>query len=157
VQLGLFSPQVPEPMRFDVTLARIRAIVGEECVGSPVLKDSNQPDSFRIESFTVSSGATSQIKITRTTSAMRQLRPLESVTVTLSNKRPISLFFRNKRYNVEHAYGPWSSGSDWWNSTSWNLEQWDLVARSHTDGLLLCCRLARDLSQSNYQMVALYD
>ena len=28
VQLGLFSPQLPEPMRLDVTLARIRAIVG---------------------------------------------------------------------------------------------------------------------------------
>ena len=33
VQLGLFSPQAPEPMRLDVTLARIRSIVGEGCVG----------------------------------------------------------------------------------------------------------------------------
>jgi protein ImuB len=33
VQLGMFSPQLPEPARLDVTLARIRAIVGEDCVG----------------------------------------------------------------------------------------------------------------------------
>jgi len=29
VQLGLFSPQLPEPGRLDLTLGRIRAIVGE--------------------------------------------------------------------------------------------------------------------------------
>ena len=29
VQLGLFSPQLPEPSRLDVTLARIRALVGD--------------------------------------------------------------------------------------------------------------------------------
>lgn len=37
VQLGLFSPQLPEPKRLDVTLARIRAIVGENSVGRAVL------------------------------------------------------------------------------------------------------------------------
>src|SRR5580704_15986523 len=49
VQLGLFSPQLPEPMRLDVTLARIRAIVGEECVGRAVFADTHRPDSFRVE------------------------------------------------------------------------------------------------------------
>ena len=43
VQLGLFSPQVPEPMRLDVTLARIRSIVGEDCAGQAVLKDTHPP------------------------------------------------------------------------------------------------------------------
>ena len=55
VQLGLFSPQLPEPVRLDVTLARIRAMVGDECVGSPVLQDTHQPDGFHIEPFTSTS------------------------------------------------------------------------------------------------------
>src|SRR5262249_26112929 len=42
VQLGLFSPQLPEPSRLDVTLARIRAIVGDENVGRAVLTDRHQ-------------------------------------------------------------------------------------------------------------------
>jgi protein ImuB len=46
VQFGLFSPQLPEPMQLDVTLARIRAIVGENNVGQAVLNDTHQPDSF---------------------------------------------------------------------------------------------------------------
>jgi protein ImuB len=37
VQLGLFSPQLPEASRLDVALARIRAIVGENNVGCAVL------------------------------------------------------------------------------------------------------------------------
>ncbi len=53
VQLGLFSPQVPEPMRLDVTLARIRSIVGEGCAGQAVLKDTHRPDAFRVEPFVV--------------------------------------------------------------------------------------------------------
>jgi protein ImuB len=156
VQLGLFSPQLPEPMRFDITLARIRAIVGEDCVGSPVLKDTHRHDAFGMEPFTVSLQTASTTGPTRSIAAMRQLRPTESATVTLRDQRPATFFFRDKRYTVEQAYGPWLAGGEWWNPTLWSVEQWDTVARSQ-DGLLLCCCLVRDLTQSCWQMVALYD
>ena len=55
VQLGLFSPQLPEPSRLDVTLARISAIVGEENAGCAVLNDTHAPDAFRMEPFQVPS------------------------------------------------------------------------------------------------------
>jgi protein ImuB len=55
VQLGLFSPQLPEPMRLDVTLARIRAIVGEDSAGCAVLKDTHKPDALDMKPFTVTS------------------------------------------------------------------------------------------------------
>ncbi|MGA9062395.1 MAG: DNA polymerase Y family protein [Terracidiphilus sp.] len=51
VQLGLFAPQMPEPSRLDVTLARLRAMVGEERVGSPALEDTHRAGAFRIEGF----------------------------------------------------------------------------------------------------------
>ncbi len=51
VQLGLFAPQMPEPSRLDVTLARLKAIVGEDRVGSPVLEDTHRAGSFRMEAF----------------------------------------------------------------------------------------------------------
>jgi protein ImuB len=53
VQSGLFSPQLPEASRLDVTLARIRAIVGEGNVGRAVLGDTHAPEGFRMEAFTV--------------------------------------------------------------------------------------------------------
>jgi protein ImuB len=115
VQLGLFSPQLPEPARLDVTLARIRAIVGDDNVGRAVLGDTHRPDGFRMGSFTVPSGSASAIPSTRSYSAIRRLRPVEDISVTVQSKRPKGFFFRNKYYCVEHLYGPWLTSGDWWN------------------------------------------
>jgi protein ImuB len=156
VQLGLFSPQVPEPMRLDVILARIRSIVGEGCVGQAVLKDTHRPDAFRMEPFVVPTSTASEKKAGPKRLAMRQLRPPERVLVNVRGRQPDSLVFREKRYTVERAYGPWSSSGDWWNPTLWSLEQWDLVARSH-DATSLCCCLTRDLMHDHWQIEALYD
>jgi protein ImuB len=168
VQLGLFSPQVPEPMRLDVTLARIRSIVGEGCVGHAVLKDTHRPDAFRVEPFSVpfhvpfsvSTSTPPEAKPGGQRVAMRQLRPAEVVSVTVRDRQPDSFIFREKRYQVEHAYGPWSSAGDWWRPTLWSLEQWDLVARAQEDAhpaAWLCCCLTRDLTQERWQVEALYD
>jgi protein ImuB len=156
VQLGLFSPQLPEPMRLDVTLARIRAIVGETNVGRAVLKDTHQPDGFRMEPFTVPAGAAPAVLSDQPRSASRQLRPAENISVTTQGQRPRAFVFRDRYYLVERSYGPWRTSGDWWNSTLWGLEQWDIVARAK-DNALLCCCLIRDLMQDCWQMAALYD
>ncbi len=156
VQLGLFSPQLPEPARLDVTLARIRAIVGEDCVGRAVLKDTHQPDGFRMQPFTLPPKSPGESTRRQHRAAMREVRPAESIAVTLRAKQPQSFFFRQKQYVVEQAYGPWQMSGDWWNPTFWSLHQWDLVARAN-DGSLLCCCLTHELTQNDWQMAAFYD
>jgi protein ImuB len=159
VQMGLFSPQLPEPMRLDVTLARIKAIVGEEHVGRAVLADTHQPDSFRMERFSVSPGTvpkTNGYALDQSTAAMRQLRPAERLATTLRGQQPAAFTFRERRYEVERAYGPWGMSGDWWNPSLWGAEQWDLIARA-ADGELLCCCMVRDLMRQAWVMVALYD
>jgi protein ImuB len=156
MQLGLFSPQLPEPMRLDVTLARIRALVGDDCVGSPVLRDTNQPDGFRVEPFKVPSVHSSSSATVSSLAAMRQLRPPERASITLRDRQPASFSFRDRRYEVEHAYGPWLAEGDWWNRQTWALEQWDLIGRSSGGGMLCCC-LVRDLKEQSWHVVMLYD
>ena len=159
VQLGLFSPQLPEPMRLDVTLARIRALVGDGCVGSPVLRDTNQPDGFRVEPFKIPlapSVHSSSPATVGSSAAMRQLRPPERTWITLCDRQPASFVFRDRKYEVEYAYGPWLAEGDWWNRQTWALEQWDLIGRS-SDGAMLCCCLVRDLKEQSWQVVTLYD
>lgn len=155
IQLGLFSPQLPEASRLDVTLARIRAIVGENNVGRAVLQDSHVLESFRMEPFSVPSGESAVAASSQPRASMRILRPSEA-SVTLQNSRPSKFFFRERRYSVESAYGPWVVGGDWWAQTLWGCEQWDLVARSQ-EGSLLCCCMMRDLLENKWQMAALYD
>ena len=156
VQLGLFSPQLPEPSRLDVTLARIRGLVGEENVGRPVLKDTYQPGGFSMEPFTVPSGPSSVIPASQSRSAMRKMRPAYPVAVTVQGQRPKAFFFRQKHYVVEHIYGPWLISGDWWQPSLWGFEQWDLVARAQ-DRTLLCCCLVRDRIEDCWQMAGLYD
>jgi protein ImuB len=156
VQLGLFSTQLPEPARLDVTLARLRAIVGENNVGRAVLNDTHRPNSYRLAPFSVPPGAVSDVVISQPRVVLRQLRPAESTAVTLHERRPAGFFFREKRYAVERAYGPWLSSGEWWNPALWSLEQWDLIARSHEGSVLYCC-LAHDIARNCWQIVALYD
>jgi protein ImuB len=156
VQLGLFSPQLPEASRLDITLARIRAIVGEECVGSPLLTDTHRPDTFQIKPFEVVAPSDAVPTGYPLKAALRQIRPAENITVTLSNQRPILFFFRAERYEVKEAYGPWMASGDWWNQTRWGVQQWDLIARSRA-GIVLCCCIVRDQTLRCWQMVALYD
>jgi protein ImuB len=164
VQLGLFSPQLPEAGRLDVTLARIRAIVGEESAGSAVLKDTHRPEGFGMAAFIVPAASASE---TATASlrmppraAMRRLHPVEPVTVMVRENRPQFFFFRERRYRVERAYGPWAASGEWWSPTFWSFQQWDLVARSE-DGALLCCRLThspgQEASHDCWQMAGFYD
>ncbi|MBZ5530938.1 MAG: DNA polymerase Y family protein [Acidobacteriia bacterium] len=53
-QAGLFQPLTPEPAKLEITLARLRAVVGNEdedgrgCVGFPQMLDSHKPDSFQM-------------------------------------------------------------------------------------------------------------
>lgn len=155
VQLGLFSPQLPEPGRLDVTLARITALVGEGNVGQAVLDDTNTPEGFHLERFQLSSVPPEPISL-QTHICLRQFRPPQPTSVLLKNGRPQSLFFRNHRCSVEQAYGPWLNGGEWWNETIWGHEQWDLITRSH-EGTLLFCSVIRDLIDNQWQVVALYD
>jgi len=160
VQLGLFSPQLPEASRLDVTLARIRAVVGEENVGRAGLLDTHAPEAFRLDPFRLEAFRLTEDAATTSAAplraAVRQLRPAESVTVTLEAQRPMRFIFRGQKFNVGRAYGPWLAAGDWWQPTLWGHEQWDIVARA-ADNSLLCCCLVRDLMHGGWQVAALYD
>lgn len=155
VQLGLFSPQLPEPSRLDVTLARITAIVGEGNVGQAVLDDTLRSEDFHIEPFAIVSSEPLPFT-TKPRLCLRVLRPADRTTVTTQSGRPCELYFRSRRYAVERAYGPWLSGGDWWHEAIWGNEQWDVIARSK-DNAFLACRLARDFVQNEWRVAGLYD
>jgi protein ImuB len=158
VQMGLFSPQMPEASRLDVTLARLRALVGESNVGHAALENSHAPDRFQVEPFSVTPPAkaaalpvASQPRLT-----LRQLRPPEAVRVAMRHAQPVEVYFREQRYQVERAYGPWKCDGEWWASTLWGQEQWDVVLRGRHSSMLCAC-LVHDCLQNAWRMAALYD
>jgi protein ImuB len=157
MQLGLFSPQMPEAARLEITLARIRSIVGEDNAGRAVLQDTHRPDACAVSQFAISATPKSfAASPTSHCAAVRQLRPPVEIRVTLQAGHPQAFIFQEKRYNVAQSYGPWTASGDWWNPTLWDHEQWDLVADSPEGSRLACC-VVRDRIQDRWQMAALYD
>src|SRR5580700_5744094 len=50
-QQGLFVPSSPEPEKLELTVARLRHLVGDGHVGTPQLADTHRPDSFFMRGF----------------------------------------------------------------------------------------------------------
>ena len=164
VQLGLFSPQLPESCHLDVTLAHIRAVVGEERVGGVELKDSHEPEGFRMKPFSVITSMPEKHPEPKLPAAvMRLFRPAEKITMTLRNCCPHIFYFRGIAYETEKSYGPWQAAGGWWTEGRWSIEEWDIIARlrdqtsvGQQGSQLLCC-MTRDLICNQWLIQALYD
>jgi protein ImuB len=52
-QGDLFLPRAPDPQKLELTLARLRGVVGDDKAGSPELLDTHRPDAFRIRKFEI--------------------------------------------------------------------------------------------------------
>jgi protein ImuB len=155
VQLGLFAPQTPEPSRLDVTLARLKAIVGDDRVGSPALEDTHEPNRFRMEGFALNIKSTSMLTECPRMS-LRIVRPPAPVRVMLLANRPVT--FRNGeiRYEISAAYGPWKTSGCWWSTGGWDTEEWDVIAVNGT-GETMGCVLVLDCKRNCWQLEAMYD
>ena len=152
IQLGLFSPQLPESSRLDVTLARIRAIVGEDNVGSPVLKDTHRGDAFHMEAFTITRQENTSVDCPPRM-ALRRMRPPHPVQVRCENQRPVAFNDGQQTYSILSAYGPWRTSGGWWTSDEWRREEWDVVIVQEQQAYLL----VNDYKLSRWYLEAVYD
>jgi len=165
VQLGLFAPQTPEPSRLDVTIARLKAIAGEDRVGSPVLEDSHRPGSFRMEEFAVSAqpapAAPNAANASPPRMALRRMRPPLPVHVELREQKPVAFRDNERRFKVAAAYGPWKTCGCWWSADGWNAEEWDVLAETNSGASVACLlvrnRQVREGGRSVWQLEAFYD
>ena len=155
VQLGLFAPQTPEPSRLDVTLARLKALVGDDRVGSPVLRDSHRSGSFDIENFAIPNQSSLCHDTTARISLRRMRRP-HPLHVQLHSHKPSSFRDGTDRYEVEAAYGPWHSSGCWWSAEKWDTEEWDIKATNNL-GATVGCLILHDRLNDKWLLEAFYD
>jgi len=161
VQLGLFAPQTPEPSRLDVTIARLKAIAGEDRVGSPVLEDSHRPGSFRLQTFSIPMQTTkAPAALDESTPhphlALRRIRPPVPVRVQLQAQQPVAFRSTEQAFRVTAAYGPWKTSGNWWSTDGWNAEEWDVLAEN-TNGSSVSCLLVHNCAMNQWQLEAYYD
>jgi len=155
VQMGLFAPQTPEPALLDVTLARIKAMVGEDGVGTPVLEDSHRPSSFHLEEFRADARHPLRPAIVQRT-ALRRVRPPRTLQMMLVDDKPGYFHDAYDSFRVTAAYGPWRSSGAWWSTDAWDLEEWEVMVRD-SRGQLFGLMLMHDLLKAEWRLEALLD
>ena len=131
-QAGLFQPNGPEAARLEISVARIRAVIGATDsqgrlrVGMPALLDCHQPDHFQV----VQPGS----KHVRQTIphgpqfALRRFRPVIAARVELNAEQvPTWIGFLKQRAQIVKASGPWTNGGEWWDAKGkWLRKEWDV-------------------------------
>ena len=134
-QSGLFIPAAPEPVKLELTLARIRAIVGEGRVGSPELMDTHRPDAFRMADALARrpSERRSADEGVRPSLAFRMFRPPRAARVALDSGQPGFVAAQGIRGKVLEWAGPWRTSGDWWTRDPWSRDEWDIAL---SDGAL---------------------
>jgi len=136
-QSGLFTPASPETEQLEITLARIRGVVGTAdengiaCVGSPRVLDSHKPDSFNVQPFSGIDDDSDSSPAALPVIALRIFRPALQTAVELAEEKPCSMTLRKKQLKVLAASGPWRSSGNWWNASSaWARDEWDVALKT---------------------------
>src|SRR5260370_18222564 len=109
IQSGIFLPIPPAPDKLELTLARIRGIVGENNVGTPELLNTHHPHPFRITTHQPPS--TSHQPPIANRQAFRYFRPPISATVDLSGHSPPRITAAGIHGNVLNAAGPFRTSA----------------------------------------------
>ncbi len=168
-QRGFFLPITPEAEKLEITLERIKAILGEHRAGIARLLDSYRPEGFRLDRFVVAAPDKKSLTMSGDANppalAIRMIRPLCRLRVYLEDGRPISLSLDTKQNSREElqgkvlwSAGPWRSSGDWWGENAkpddsnvapvgpWDREEWDIAILS----------LGTNVSDGERGKVALY-
>jgi protein ImuB len=161
-QAGLFAPAAPEAGKLEVTLARIRNVVGEadeqgrNRVGTPKARNSHKPDDFEVVPF--APHAITGLRVLpdgKRTVALNRFRPPIEVIVRNREGVPCHISFLEVSSAILCAAGPWKASGHWWAKHRWHREEWD-VAVQCKQGVALY-RIARDLKRNAWFVEGLYN
>lgn len=149
-QHGLFLPAAPEPEKLEITLARIRLLVGAENVGAPELLDTHRPDAVRMTALAQAKNAYPPL---RPAFALRRFRPAPSAQVWCEDRgKPLRIASSVGSGAVLACAGPWSSSGDWWTNAAWSRQEWDVEVQA-----IGVARISQDVAWRRWFVEGSYD
>lgn len=133
-QFGLFETALRNPHQLYETLARLSALVGNDCVGTPVLEETHRPDAFRMEPFVWNFGGTASVpsNLSDTTErvppistpALRRFRPPAHTAIFISEHRHLES--GKVGGQILDQAGPFLLSGNWWDEKEWTRAEWDM-------------------------------
>lgn len=134
VQNGLYTPPAPEPEKLELTLSKIRAMVGPHKAGSPELLNTFKPDAWRMRHtppgpkqtlvFVEEAPSDTGVRL-----AFRYFRPPLEARVELADEGvPKRIYATGVWGAVVQVAGPWRASGEWWASEEhWSRQEWDVA------------------------------
>jgi len=159
-QGNLFAPPTPEAERLEITLARIRGVVGSTdpegiiCVGAPRLLDTHKPNAFAVQTFSSVAEKYDPSAVVPSI-ALRIFRPAIETSVELNGETPHFVRLWKKYRRVLAASGPWCSSGNWWNATVWSREEWDVALKTFEG--IGCYRIYLDRIKKQWFVEGVFD
>lgn len=129
-QHGLFVPSSPEPEKLELTVARVKHLVGQDRVGTPEISNTHRPDAFTMRGFAPVQRAGSAVleeahSLPRL--CLRRFRPPRYAQILVVNQQPVRVMSPTVNGRVVMAKGPWRTSGEWWREDAWNREEWDVA------------------------------
>jgi protein ImuB len=164
-QENFFAPPSPEAEKLEITLERIRGVVGgadvngAACVGSPCLVDTHRPGCFTLRHFSsINDDEDDLVNLPSAAApviALRIFRPAIETAVELDGAKPHFVHLWSRHQRVMAASGPWACSGDWWNGSAWMREEWDVALR--TPAGLGFYRIYRDRIRERWFVEGVFD
>jgi protein ImuB len=154
-QADLLGPARPSPHELAQTVGRLAALVGPDRVGAPALDDTHRPDAVGLGPFTGAArraAVAALALVDAATLACRRFRPPLPAAVSLQDGTPRALEAPGVRGPVVAAAGPWRTAGEWWATTAWSREEWDVALAGGA-----VYRLALDRASGAWCVDAVYD
>lgn len=159
IQGGIFLPPTPPADKLQMTLARIASMVGKENAGTPRLLNTHRPDAFEMADLPVTDAAADSSDLQSQAAhkgvlrlAMRLFRPALQARVYVVEYTPKNVLAPGVRGNVIRSAGPWKTSGEWWASTAWSHEEWDVAL---DDGALY--RIYQESKSGGWYVHGVYD
>ena len=150
-QEHLFTAAYPFPDQLELTVARVRRMVGADRIGAAVLLDSHQPDGFVMKPFSPAPREAQVLPAGDLSLAFRRFRPPKPAQVEFE-QQPTFLKSVGIQGPVCLSRGPWYSSGHWWQIDAWQREEWDIRL---ANGVLY--KVFRDLATQSWFVEGYYD
>ena len=136
VQNGLYTPPAPEPEKLELTLSKIRAMVGAGKAGAPELLNTFKPDAWTMRQTPPGPSKPALIFVDSESSAETGVRlafryfrpPLEARVELAEEGVPKRIFATGVWGAVVQVAGPWRASGEWWDGgEQWARQEWDVA------------------------------
>lgn len=167
VQHNLYAPVTPQPEKLELTLGKIRAMVGVDNVGFPEVLNTHRPDAYRMRPSVMGKSFSSTrlrnpARVRTRTSVLnhtdaaatsirlpepapiplsfRYFRPAREASIDLVHGTPQHVRSKGISGAVQSAAGPWKLSGDWWSADSWVRMEWDVALSNRVLYRIYFCR-----------------